>query len=328
MVRVYFKLEECVQERIPVRLLITGAAGFLGSHLSQKFLQEGYTVTGLDDFTTGDPRHIKSLEENPKFKFIFQDVREPLRGNFDGILNFACPASPVHYQADPVRTIETNFMGMINVLHLAKELNARVLQASTSEVYGDPSITPQVETYWGNVNPIGIRSCYDEGKRAAETLCFDYLRQHKLDIRVIRIFNTYGPGMAVGDGRVVSNFVVQAIKGEDLTIYGDGSQSRSFCFVSDLIDGIYKTFTNEKNFHSPINLGNPHEFTMQELAEKVIRITGSKSRVKHLPLPLDDPKQRCPDITLAKRNLGWEPNISLESGIVSTINYFKSQIKL
>jgi UDP-glucuronate decarboxylase len=217
---------------------------------------------------------------------------------------------------------------MINVLHLAKELKARVLQASTSEVYGDPAISPQIETYWGNVNPIGIRSCYDEGKRAAETLCFDYLRQFNLDIRVIRIFNTYGPGMAIGDGRVVSNFVVQALKGEDITIYGDGSQSRSFCFVSDLIEGIYTTFMNESNLNSPINLGNPNEFTMNELAEKVIFITGSKSRIIHKPLPLDDPKQRCPDISLAKNHLNWEPIVSLEAGIKSTINYFEPLIKL
>jgi UDP-glucuronate decarboxylase len=311
-----------------VHLLITGAAGFLGSHLSRRFLKEGHLVTGLDDFTTGDPRHIKSLEENTNFKFILQDVRKPLLGNYDGILNFACPASPVHYQADPVRTIETNFLGMINVLHLAKELNARVLQASTSEVYGDPSISPQVETYWGNVNPIGIRSCYDEGKRAAETLCFDYLRQYKLDIRVIRIFNTYGPGMAIGDGRVVSNFVVQALKGEDITIYGDGSQSRSFCFVSDLIEGIYRTFISASNLNSPINLGNPNEFTMRELAEKVIFITGSKSRIIHKPLPLDDPRHRCPDISIAKTNLNWEPYVTLDEGIKSTVNYFEPLIKL
>jgi UDP-glucuronate decarboxylase len=311
-----------------LNLLITGAAGFLGSHLSRRFLNAGHSVTGLDDFTTGDPKHIKSLEDNANFKFIHQDVREPLYGNYDGILNFACPASPVHYQADPVRTIETNFLGMINVLHLAKELNARVLQASTSEVYGDPAISPQIETYWGNVNPIGIRSCYDEGKRAAETLCFDYLRQFNLDIRVIRIFNTYGPGMAIGDGRVVSNFVVQALKGEDITIYGDGSQSRSFCFVSDLIEGIYTTFMHESNLNSPINLGNPNEFTMNELAEKVIFITGSKSRIIHKPLPLDDPKQRCPDISLAKNHLNWEPIVSLEAGIKSTINYFEPLIKL
>ena len=311
-----------------MHLLITGAAGFLGFNLTRKFLHEGHVVTGLDDFTTGDPEHIKILEDNSNFNFLFQDVREPLSGSFDGILNFACPASPVHYQADPVRTIETNFLGMINVLHLAKQINARVLQASTSEVYGDPSISPQVETYWGNVNPIGIRSCYDEGKRAAETLCFDYLRQHQLDVRVIRIFNTYGPGMAIGDGRVVSNFVVQALKGEDITIYGDGLQSRSFCYVTDLVDGIYKVFNNANNIKSPINLGNPVEFTMRELAEKVVALTSSKSKVRTEPLPSDDPKQRCPDIGLARHHLGWEPVVSLDQGLAHTVDYFKSLLKL
>jgi UDP-glucuronate decarboxylase len=307
-----------------MRILMTGAAGFLGFSLSKKFLAEGYLVTGLDDFTTGNPKHIKDLESYENFRFLFQDVREPLRGNFDGILNFACPASPVHYQADPVRTLETNFLGMVNVLRLAKELNARVLQASTSEVYGDPLVTPQVESYWGNVNPIGIRSCYDEGKRAAETICFDYLRQHNLDIRVIRIFNTYGPGMAIGDGRVVSNFIVQALKGEDLTIYGDGTQTRSFCYVSDLVDGIYKTFVNGENLKSPINLGNPNEFSMIELANLVIRMTNSKSRVIKIELPSDDPKQRCPDISTAKRHLDWEPKTNLEVGLEKTINYFRT----
>jgi UDP-glucuronate decarboxylase len=310
-----------------MRILITGAAGFLGFNLSKKFLAEGYLVTGLDDFTTGSPKHIKELEKDENFRFILQDVREPIHGNFDGILNFACPASPVHYQADPVRTLETNFLGMVNVLRLAKDLNARVLQASTSEVYGDPLITPQIESYWGNVNPIGIRSCYDEGKRAAETICFDYLRQHNLDIRVIRIFNTYGPGMAIGDGRVVSNFIVQALKGEDLTIYGEGSQTRSFCYVADLVDGIYKTFVNDVNVKSPINLGNPNEFTMLELANLVIKVTNSKSRITKIALPLDDPKQRCPDISLAKKTLNWEPNVNLESGIKKTVDYFRTLVK-
>jgi UDP-glucuronate decarboxylase len=309
-----------------MRLLITGAAGFLGFSLSRKFLSEGHQVTGLDDFTTGSPEHIKELENNNNFRFIFQDVREPLYGNFDGILNFACPASPIHYQANPVRTIETNFLGMINVLHLAKDLNARVLQASTSEVYGDPDISPQKETYWGNVNPIGIRSCYDEGKRAAETLCFDYMRQHKLDVRVIRIFNTYGPGMAIGDGRVVSNFIVQALRGEDLTIYGDGSQTRSFCYVLDLVDGIYKTFIHTENIASPINLGNAQEFTMMELASLIVKMTESKSKVVTIPLPEDDPRQRCPDITLAKKHLQWEPHTNLQSGIEKTIEYFRAML--
>jgi UDP-glucuronate decarboxylase len=310
-----------------MRILITGAAGFLGFSLSKKFLAEGHLVTGLDDFTTGSLKHIKELEKDDNFRFVFQDVRDPIHGNFDGILNFACPASPLHYQADPVRTLETNFLGMVNVLRLAKDLNARVLQASTSEVYGDPLITPQVESYWGNVNPIGIRSCYDEGKRAAETICFDYLRQHNLDIRVIRIFNTYGPGMAIGDGRVVSNFIVQALKGEDLTIYGDGSQTRSFCYVEDLVDGIYRTFISDINLKSPINLGNPNEFTMSELANLVIKITNSKSKIMNIALPSDDPKQRCPDISLAKKTLNWEPYTNLETGIEKTVEYFRTLLQ-
>jgi UDP-glucuronate decarboxylase len=310
-----------------MRILITGAAGFLGFNLSKKFLAEGHVVTGLDDFTTGSSKHVKELENFENFRFLFQDVREPLHGNFEGILNFACPASPVHYQADPVRTLETNFLGMVNVLRLAKDLNARVLQASTSEIYGDPLISPQVESYWGNVNPIGIRSCYDEGKRAAETLCYDYLRQHNMDIRVIRIFNTYGPGMAIGDGRVVSNFIVQALKGENLTIYGAGTQTRSFCYVSDLIEGIYATFVNRDNLKSPINLGNPKEYTMIELAEHIVDATKSKSKIIYESLPSDDPKQRCPDISLAKSQLSWEPKTNLEDGIHKTVDYFRNLLQ-
>jgi len=310
-----------------MRILITGAAGFLGFNLSKRFLAEGHVVTGLDDFTTGSSKHVKELESFENFRFLFQDVREPLHGNFEGVLNFACPASPVHYQSDPVRTLETNFLGMVNVLRLAKDLNARVLQASTSEVYGDPLISPQVESYWGNVNPIGIRSCYDEGKRAAETLCYDYLRQHNMDIRVIRIFNTYGPGMAIGDGRVVSNFIVQALKGEDLTIYGAGTQTRSFCYVSDLIDGIYATFLNRDNLKSPINLGNPKEYTMIELAEHIVDATKSKSKIVYASLPSDDPKQRCPDISLAKSQLSWEPKTNLEDGIRKTVDYFRNLLQ-
>ncbi len=310
-----------------MRILITGAAGFLGFNLSKKFLAEGHVVTGLDDFTTGSSKHVKELENFENFRFLFQDVREPLHGNFEGILNFACPASPVHYQADPVRTLETNFLGMVNVLRLAKDLNARVLQASTSEIYGDPLISPQVESYWGNVNPIGIRSCYDEGKRAAETLCYDYQRQHNMDIRVIRIFNTYGPGMAIGDGRVVSNFIVQALKGEDLTIYGAGTQTRSFCYVSDLIEGIYATFINRDNLKSPVNLGNPKEYTMVELAEHIVDATKSKSKIIYESLPSDDPKQRCPDISLAKSQLSWEPKTNLEDGINKTVDYFRNLLK-
>jgi UDP-glucuronate decarboxylase len=310
-----------------MRILITGAAGFLGFNLSKKFLAEGHVVTGLDDFTTGSSKHVKELENFENFRFLFQDVREPLHGNFEGILNFACPASPVHYQADPVRTLETNFLGMVNVLRLAKDLNARVLQASTSEIYGDPLISPQVESYWGNVNPIGIRSCYDEGKRAAETLCYDYQRQHNMDIRVIRIFNTYGPGMAIGDGRVVSNFIVQALKGEDLTIYGAGTQTRSFCYVSDLIEGIYATFINRDNLKSPVNLGNPKEYTMIELAEHIVEATKSKSKIIYESLPSDDPKQRCPDISLAKSQLSWEPKTNLVDGINKTVDYFRNLLK-
>jgi UDP-glucuronate decarboxylase len=310
-----------------MKLLVTGAAGFLGSNLSRDLLSVGHQVIGMDDFSTGSKVHIKELSGNPNFSFIHQDVRDPIELQVDGILNFACPASPIHYQADPVKTIETNFLGMINVLHLALKNGARVLQASTSEVYGDPKITPQSEAYWGNVNPIGIRSCYDEGKRAAETLCFDYMRQHSLDVRVIRIFNTYGPGMAIGDGRVVSNFIVQAIQGKDITIYGDGSQSRSFCFVDDLISGISKVFNSDLNLGSPINLGNPKEFSMLQLAEEVLMATGSKSQIRYLPLPEDDPLQRCPDIDLARSAFGWEPSVNLEKGIATTIGYFRQLLK-
>jgi UDP-glucuronate decarboxylase len=253
-------------------------------------------------------------------------VRIPYQAKVDAILNFACPASPVNYQKDPVRTIETNFLGMINLLHLANETGARILQASTSEIYGDPTQSPQKESYWGNVNPIGIRSCYDEGKRAAETLCFDYRRQHNLDTRVIRIFNTYGPNMAIGDGRVVSNFMVQALRGEPINIYGDGKQTRSFCYVSDLVEGIYKLLQLDKNPETPINLGNPNEFTILELAKIVIEITKSKSEVVNNPLPLDDPKQRCPDISFAKSTLNWKPTIELREGIEKTAAYFKQII--
>jgi UDP-glucuronate decarboxylase len=263
---------------------------------------------------------------NRNFEFIEHDVRIPYEVKVDAILNFACPASPVAYQKDPVRTIETNFLGMINLLHLANKTGARVLQASTSEVYGDPSVSPQNESYWGNVNPIGIRSCYDEGKRAAETLCFDYKRQYGLDTRVIRIFNTYGPNMSIGDGRVVSNFIVQALKGEPISIFGEGQQSRSFCFVSDLVEGIYKTLTLNESPSTPINLGNPNEFKIFELANIVKEITGSKSEIINNPLPQDDPKQRCPDISLAKVILNWEPKVQLREGIEKTSKYFKKKI--
>lgn len=310
-----------------MKILLTGAAGFLGSHLSQRLVLEGHQVIGIDDLSTGSMQNLKNLRNNPNFSFTKHDVREPINVEVDAILNFACPASPVHYQADPVRTIETNFLGMINLLHLAKNTGAKILQASTSEVYGDPAVSPQKETYWGNVNPIGIRSCYDEGKRAAETLCFDYKRQFSIDARVIRIFNTYGPNMAIGDGRVVSNFIVQALKGQPLTIYGDGSQTRSFCYVSDLVEGIYKMLLLENQPETPINLGNPVEFSMLELARKVIESTKSKSLIDYEPLPLDDPRQRRPDISLASATLKWSPRISLEDGIRLTSDYFAKELK-
>ena len=309
-----------------MKILLTGAAGFLGSHISKKLIDNNHEVIGLDDLSTGSIKNIEQLFNHPKYSFIEHDVRIPYQAKVDAILNFACPASPVNYQKDPVRTIETNFLGMINMLHLANETGARIIQASTSEIYGDPTQSPQKESYWGNVNPIGIRSCYDEGKRAAETLCFDYRRQYDLDTRVIRIFNTYGPNMAIGDGRVVSNFIVQALKNEPINIYGDGKQTRSFCYVSDLVEGIYKLLQLDKNPETPINLGNPNEFTILELAKVVIEITKSKSEIVNNPLPLDDPKQRCPDISLAKTTLNWEPTIELREGIEKTAAYFKQII--
>lgn len=311
-----------------MKILLTGAAGFLGSHLSEMLIENGHSVIGLDDLSTGSISNLASLKNSPAFSFIEGDVRNPLRLEVDAILNFACPASPKQYQLDPVRTIETNFLGMINLLHLARETGARIIQASTSEVYGDPTESPQRETYWGNVNPIGIRSCYDEGKRAAETLCFDYKRQFEVDARVIRIFNTYGPRMAVGDGRVVSNFIVQALLGKDITIYGDGSQTRSFCYVDDLVDGIRRVLDLPDSLDSPVNLGNPGEFSMLELANKIITISESKSEIKFEELPEDDPKQRKPDIQKAKDLLGWEPNIQLERGIERTLDYFKNVLGL
>ena len=286
-----------------MKILITGAAGFLGSHLSASLLDEGHQVIGLDDFSTGSMENLTGIMKNDNFQIIEHDVREPFEIEADAILNFACPASPIHYQSDPVRTIETNFLGIINMLHLAKRNKAILLQASTSEVYGDPTISPQNEGYWGNVNPIGIRSCYDEGKRAAETLCFDYKRQYGVDTRVIRIFNTYGPNMSIGDGRVVSNFIVQALQGIDITIYGDGSQTRSFCYVSDLIDGIKKVLFFKNVLNSPINLGNPNDFSVLELARKVLEITKSNSKIVLKDLPSDDPRQRKPDISLAEKLL-------------------------
>jgi len=309
-----------------MKILLTGAAGFLGSHISKKLIDNNHEVIGLDDLSTGSIKNIEQLINHPKYSFIEHDVRIPYQAKVDAILNFACPASPVNYQKDPVRTIETNFLGMINLLHLANKTGARIIQASTSEIYGDPTQSPQKESYWGNVNPVGIRSCYDEGKRAAETLCFDYRRQYDLDTRVIRIFNTYGPNMAIGDGRVVSNFIVQALRNEPINIYGDGQQTRSFCYVSDLVEGIYKLLQLDKNPNTPINLGNPNEFTILELAKVVIEITKSKSEIVNNPLPLDDPKQRCPDISLAKSTLNWKPTIELREGIEKTAAYFKQII--
>jgi len=309
-----------------MKILLTGAAGFLGSHISKMLIDNDHEVIGLDDLSTGSFKNIEQLVNNPRYTFIEHDVRIPYQANVEAILNFACPASPVNYQKDPVRTIETNFLGMVNLLHLAKETGARIIQASTSEIYGDPTQSPQKESYWGNVNPIGIRSCYDEGKRAAETLCFDYRRQYNLDTRVIRIFNTYGPNMAIGDGRVVSNFIVQALRNEPINIYGDGKQTRSFCYVSDLVEGIYKLLQLNQNPDTPINLGNPNEFTILELAKVVIETTNSKSEIVNNPLPQDDPKQRCPDISLAKSTLNWNPTIELKEGIEKTAAYFKQII--
>jgi len=309
-----------------MRILLTGAAGFLGSHLLKKLLNLDHKLIGIDDLSSGSRENIKNLESNPNFTFVRHDIRKPINVEVDAILNFACPASPVAYQKDPVRTIETNFLGMINLLHLAKETGAMVIQASTSEIYGDPKESPQQEEYWGNVNPIGIRSCYDEGKRAAETLCFDYKRQYDLDTRVLRIFNTYGPNMSQSDGRVVSNFIVQALKNDPITIYGTGDQSRSFCYVSDLVDGIYKLLTLSTPIQTPINLGNPNEFTVLELAKSIIEITGSKSEIIYKQLPQDDPKQRKPDISKAKKLLGWQPEIQLQEGLEKTVHYFKSVI--
>jgi UDP-glucuronate decarboxylase len=306
-----------------MKILLTGAAGFLGSHISKKLIDSNHEVIGLDDLSTGTIKNIESLLNHPRYSFIEHDVRIPYKVEVDAILNFACPASPVTYQKDPVRTIETNFLGMINLLHLAHETGAKIIQASTSEIYGDPTQSPQKEGYWGNVNPIGIRSCYDEGKRAAETLCFDYRRQYNLDVRVTRIFNTYGPNMAIGDGRVVSNFIVQALRNEPIKIYGDGNQTRSFCYVSDLIEGIYNLLQLNDNPGIPINLGNPIEFTIRELAKVVRDVTGSKSETINNPLPLDDPKQRCPDISLAISTLNWRPKIELREGIKKTVEYFK-----
>ncbi len=310
--------------RMKNRILVTGGAGFLGSHLCARLLAEGNEVICADNYFTGSKENVAHLLSNPYFELIRHDVTFPLYIEVDQIYNLACPASPVHYQHDPVQTTKTSVHGAINMLGLAKRVKARIFQASTSEVYGDPEVHPQPEEYWGRVNPIGIRSCYDEGKRCAETLFFDYHRQHNLDIKVARIFNTYGPRMHPNDGRVVSNFIVQALKGQDITIFGDGSQTRSFCYVDDLVEGFIRLMNTEPGFTGPVNLGNPGEFTMLELAEKVIELTGSKSKLTFMPLPQDDPKQRQPNIELAKAKLGWEPKVNLENGLIKTIKYFKS----
>lgn len=310
------------------RVLVTGGAGFLGSHLIDRLLDRGDEVICLDNLFTGTKRNIYHLHQHPRFEFVRHDVTFPIYLEVDHIYNLACPASPIHYQHDPVQTTKTSVHGAINMLGLAKRVKARIFQASTSEIYGDPTVHPQPENYWGNVNPIGSRSCYDEGKRCAETLFFDYYRQHNLDIRVARIFNTYGPRMHTNDGRVVSNFIVQALKGESITLYGDGQQTRSFCFVDDLIEGFVRFMDKEPRaadqggFPGPINIGNPCEFTIRELAEMILVLTGSSSKLIYRPLPEDDPKQRQPDISVAKEQLGWEPGIDLEQGLKRTIKYF------
>lgn len=310
-----------------MRILITGGAGFIGSHLSERLLNEGHEVIVLDNYFTGRKENIFHLMDNHRFELIRHDVTEPIFLEVDQIYNLACPASPVHYQYNPVKTVKTSVMGAINMLGLAKRVKARIFQASTSEVYGDPEVHPQTEDYWGNVNPIGLRSCYDEGKRIAETLFMDYHRQNNVDTRIVRIFNTYGPRMLENDGRVVSNFIVQALRGEDLTIYGTGEQTRSFCFVDDLVEGFIRLMNTEgDDMHMPVNIGNPGEFTMNELAHEVSKAIGRDIKVTHLPLPQDDPKQRQPNITRAKEKLGWEPTIPLAEGLKRTVEYFASRI--
>ena len=308
------------------KILVTGGAGFLGSHLCDRLISAGNDVICLDNFFTGTKSNIAHLMGRPYFELMRHDVTFPLYVEVDRIFNLACPASPVHYQFDPVQTTKTSVHGAINMLGLAKRTRARILQASTSEVYGDPEVHPQTESYWGRVNPIGIRSCYDEGKRCAETLFFDYYRQHALDIKVVRIFNTYGPRMHPNDGRVVSNFIVQALKGENITIYGDGKQTRSFCYVDDLIEGMMRMMDSGEGFPGPVNIGNPGEFTMLELAEHVIRLTGARSKLVFQPLPQDDPRQRQPDISLATDKLGWMPKVKLEDGLKETIAYFRKTL--
>ncbi|MDA9640218.1 SDR family oxidoreductase [Flavobacteriaceae bacterium] len=310
------------------KILITGGAGFVGSHLSERLLNEGNEVICLDNYFTGDKNNIIKLLDNPYFEMVRHDITEPYYAEVDEIYNLACPASPMHYQFNPIKTIKTSVMGAINTLGLAKRVGAKILQASTSEVYGDPTVHPQPESYWGNVNPIGIRSCYDEGKRCAETLFMDYHNQNKVVIKIIRIFNTYGPNMNPSDGRVVSNFIVQALKGENITIYGDGKQTRSFQFVDDLVEGMIRTMNTRDSFTGPVNIGNPYEFTMLELAERILDLTKSKSKIVYMPLPQDDPTQRQPDISLAFKELnGWKPKIDLDEGLQKTIDYFTRKIK-
>jgi UDP-glucuronate decarboxylase len=307
------------------KILVTGGAGFLGSHLCDKLLGGGDDVVCVDNFFSGSKDNIRHLSRHPFFELIRHDVIHPLFVEVDQIFHLACPASPIHYQQNPIKTVKTNVMGTINMLGLAKRIKAPILLASTSEVYGDAQVHPQTEAYWGNVNPIGLRSCYDEGKRVAETLMMDYHRQNSVGIRIVRIFNTYGPRMAVDDGRVVSNFIVQALKGKDLTVYGEGTQTRSFCYISDLIDALVRMM-NAEDFSGPVNIGNPAEFSVLELAEKVLALTGSQSRIVHKPLPSDDPVRRCPDISLAKSKLGWEPRVGLEDGLRQTIAYFREKL--
>jgi len=309
-----------------MRILVTGGAGFIGSHLCDRLVAEGHDVVCLDNFFTGSKANVAHLAGNPRFELLRHDVTEPILIEVDRIYNLACPASPVHYQYNPVKTIKTNVMGAIHMLGLAKRVKARILQASTSEVYGDPEVHPQPESYWGHVNPIGVRSCYDEGKRVAETLMMDYHRQNGVDVRIVRIFNTYGPRMALDDGRVVSNFIAQALKGEDLTVFGDGSQTRSFCYVDDLVDGLVR-FMGTDGLTGPVNLGNPTETTILEFARRIAELTGSRSRIAYRPLPSDDPRQRQPDITLAREKLGWEPRVALETGLRKTIEYFAGLLR-
>ena len=309
------------------RILITGGAGFIGSHLCERLLNEGNDIICLDNFFTGSKNNIRHLIGNNRFELVRHDITKEFYAEVDQIYNLACPASPIHYQYNPIKTMKTSVIGIMNVLGLAKRCKARILQASTSEVYGDPKVHPQVEEYWGNVNPIGIRSCYDEGKRCAETFMMDYHRQNNVDIRIVRIFNTYGPNMALDDGRVVSNFIVQALKNEDITVYGEGKQTRAFCYVSDLVEGLIRMMNNEEGFIGPVNLGNPVEYTILDFAKLIIELTGSKSKIVYKDLPSDDPTQRLPNISKAKEKLGWEPSVPLKDGLMKTIEYFEKVLK-